>query len=207
MSTIAPTQPRPVVTSVVSPDWLPGPLYRMSVEQYDALAEAGVLTKKDNVHLINGYLVEKMTHKPPHATADELCGAELNRVIPPGYHVRQGKPVRLPSVSSEPEPDRSVVRGSVRDYSGRHPGPSDTFLIIDVSKSSLEQDRAMATIYGSAGIPYYWIINLIDGQLEVYSNPGPTGYRSLEVLAPPHILRVVIDDQEVGEIRVADILP
>jgi Uma2 family endonuclease len=76
-----------------------------------------------------------------------------------------------------------------------------------VSKSSLDEDRAMAGIYGRAGIPVYWIINVQDGQVEVYSNPGPTGYGSIAVLAPPHVLALVIEGTEVGEIAVADILP
>jgi Uma2 family endonuclease len=207
MSTIAPEEPRPVPALAVSPDWIPGPLYRMTLEQYEALARAGILTKRDKVHLINGYLVRTRSHEPPHATADELCGAELNRIIPREYHARPGKPVRLPATSSEPEPDRSVVRGSVRDYSGRHPGPTDIALIAEVSKASLEQDRAMAAVYSADRIPYYWIINVVDGQVEVYSQPGPTGYGMHEVLAPPQVLRVVIDGVEVGEIPVADILP
>jgi Uma2 family endonuclease len=165
------------------------------------------LTGRDRVHLINGYLVAKMTQNDPHCTADDLCGAELQRVLPPGWYVRPAKPIRLPGQASKPEPDRCVVRGSIRDYSRRSPEPADTALVVEVSDSSLDEDRAMAGLYGRAGIPFYWIINLVDGQVEVYSNPGPSGYGSVEVLAPPHVLRVVIDGVEVGEIPVADMLP
>jgi Uma2 family endonuclease len=175
--------------------------------QYEAMADAGILTARDKVHLINGYLVAKMTHHPPHALADELAGAAISRVIPPTWHVRAGKPVRLPGQASEPEPDRSVVRGSLRDYIGRHPEPPEVALIVEVAKSSLAQDRAMAEVFGRAGIAAYWIINLIDRQVEVYSNPGPVGYHTLEVLAPGHVLSVMIDRVEVGQIAVDDILP
>src|SRR5262249_16999285 len=140
---------------------------------------AGIFTGRERVHLINGYLVEKMTHKPPHAVADELCGEALRPLLPAGWSLRSGKPVRIPGCASEPEPDRSVVRGGIRDYAVQHPGPADIALIIEVAKSSLDDDRAMAGIYGRAGIPYCWIINLIDGQVEVYSNPGPSGYASV----------------------------
>ncbi len=53
----------------------------------------------------------------------------------------------------------------------------------------------------------YWIVNLIDRQVKVYSNPGPTGYAAFEVLAPGHVLSVVLDSVEVGQIAVDDILP
>jgi Uma2 family endonuclease len=204
MSTIAPTPP---TVKQADPAWIPSSLHRLTLEEYEAMVDAGILTGRERVHLINGYLVEKMTHKPPHAIADELCGEALRAILPLGWSVRSGKPVRIPGSSSEPEPDRSVVRGSIRDYAGRHPDPADVALIVEVSKSSLDEDRAMAGIYGRAGIPVYWIINVRDGQVEVYSNPGPSGYGSIAVLAPPHVLAVVIEGIEVGEIAVADILP
>ncbi len=204
MSTITVPQAK---NSTVDPTWVPSSLYRVTVEQYEAMVDSGIFTGRDKVHLINGYLVAKMTQNTPHATADDLCGDRLDRMIPPGWYVRVAKPIRLPSESSEPQPDRCVVRGGIRDYSTRHPGPSDIALIVEVADSSLGDDRNMAHVYSRAGIPIYWIINLIDRQVEVYSNPGPSGYQSLDVLVPPHVLNVVIDGAEVGEIAVADILP
>ena len=61
---------------------------------------------------------------------------------------------------------------------------ADAALVAEVSVSSLDEDRAMADIYAAGGIPVYWIVNVDDGQVEVYSDPGPSGYRSHEVLAP-----------------------
>ena len=106
-----------------------------------------------------------------------------------------------------PRPDLAIVRGDWRTYLTRYPEPADTALVVEVSYTSLDEDRAMADIYGAGDIPVYWIVNLVDGQVEVYTDPGPDGYRSHEVLAPGHTLRVVLDGVEVGEIAVADILP
>ena len=206
MSTAALTQP---MTLPADQDWIPSSLYRVTLEQYEAMVDSGIFTGRDRVHLINGFLVAKMTKNDPRATADELCGEALSRVIPPGWHVRAGKPIRIPSPGrdSKPEPDRSVARGQVRDSSRRSPGPADVALVVEVSDTSLSDDRSQAEIYGRAGIPFYWIINLIDGQVEVYSNPGPSGYQALEVLAPGHVLTVIIDGVAVGEIPVANLLP
>ena len=69
-------------------------------------------------------------------------------------------------------PDRnSGARESIRDYSARHPGPADLALAVEVADSSLEEDRMQVDIYGRAGIPLYWIINLIDRQVEVIRTP------------------------------------
>jgi Uma2 family endonuclease len=204
MATNTPTQ---LMAFQAGTGWIPSPLYRMSLEQYEAMVDSGVFTGRERVHLINGYLVAKMTQNDPHATADELCGQALARVIPPGWHIRSAKPVRIPSQSSKPEPDRCVVRGRIRDYSQRSPEPGDVALVVEVSDSSLDEDRKQAGIYGRTGIPVYWIIDLIDGQVEVYSNPSPSGYRSMDVLMPGHVIPVVIDGVEVGQIPVADVLP
>ncbi len=107
MSTITATEP------MESP--CPWPLYRMPVEQYEAMVESGFFTKHDRLHLINGILVAKMTQGDDHCVTDDLCRVALSAVLPPGWFVRPSKPVRLPP-DGDPEPDEAVVRGSIRDY-------------------------------------------------------------------------------------------
>jgi Uma2 family endonuclease len=206
MSLITPTQP-----TIPAPEsgWIPSPLYRMTVDEYEALVASGGLKSGNRFHLINGYLVAKMTQNPPHRVADELCGAALARIVPADrYHVPAAKPVRLPGRDSEPEPDRCVVRGTIRDYEDHHPGPGEIALIVEVSDSSLADDRALAKeVYGPAGIPVYWIIDLVHRQVEVYTEPGPGGYRSTVVFPEGQSIPVVIDGRELGRIAVSEILP
>ncbi len=200
------TIPQPATIPEIPP-WVPTSFYRLSLERYEAMVDAGILGKRDRVHLIDGYLVAKRTEDDPHATADVLCGKKIARVLPPGWHIRPGKPIRIPRLASRPEPDRSVVCGAARDYARRSPEPANIALVVEVSDTTLADDRKLAGLYGRAGILYYWIVNVVDSQVEVYSRPGPSGYEQLKVLAPGHVLSVVIDGVEVGQIPVADILP
>jgi Uma2 family endonuclease len=180
----------------------------MTVEQYEAMVSSGAFKARDRFHLINGYLVAKMTQNPPHVVADELCGGALARLIPTGWHVLAGKPIRLPGRDSEPEPDRSVVRGTIRDYENRHPGPDDIAMVVEVANSSLQEDREMAAaVYGPSGIPVYWIVNLVNRQVEVYTDPGPQGYRSRADFLEGQSVAVVVDGQHLGQVAVLDILP
>jgi Uma2 family endonuclease len=206
MSAIAPTMP---TLPAPEPGWIPSPLYRMTVDQYEAMAASGAIPTSHRVHLINGCLVTKMTQKPPHVVADDLLGAELARVVPQRYYVRGAKPIRLPDRDSEPEPDRCVVRGRILDYAERHPGPDDIALVAEVADTSrLATDRKYATeVYGPAGIPIYWIVNLVDRQVEVYSEPGPAGYGSCAVHREGQSVPVVIGGRVRGRIAVKDILP
>jgi Uma2 family endonuclease len=171
------------------------------------MVACGAFGPKDRFHLINGFLVAKMTQNPPHCTADDLCGEALDQVIPAGWYIRAAKPVRLPEQVSKPEPDRSVVRGSIRDYSGRDPGAADVALVVEVADSSLSEDRKMARIYGGSSIPAYWIINLVDRQVEVYTLPYADGYHSRQDFIAGQEVPVVIDGVEAGRIRVADLMP
>jgi Uma2 family endonuclease len=185
------------------PSW---PLYRMSIERYEAMVDSGVFTKHDRLHLINGLLVAKMTKNPPHVVACDLTRAAIDGLSLAGWFTRVGDPVRLPP-DSEPEPDVTVVRGTIRDYSDHHPGPADVALVVEIADSSLTDDRKMARIYGNAGIPIYWIVNLVDRQVEVYSGPLADGYAARDLYRPGDNVPVVVDGQTVGQIAVDDLLP
>ena len=81
-------------------------------------------------------------------------------------------------------------------------------LVVEVADSSLADDRKLATeVYGPAGIPVYWIVNLVDRQVEVYTGPGPGGYASCTVFMAGAAIPVEIGGQQLGEIAVDDILP
>jgi len=191
------------------PWWNPSSLYRMTLEQYESLIASGFFTEQDDVHLIDGYVVNRMAESPVHGTVCEAIRMAMGAILlaVAGWHPRSEKGVRFPSQTSIPRPDLAVVRGDWRDYLTHYPDAAAVALIAEVSVSSLDKDRALADIYGKAGIPVYWIIAVDDGQVEVYSNPGPNGYQLHEVLAPGHVLSVVVDGVKVGEIAVADILP
>jgi len=204
MSTIAPSE---LKTPLADPGWIPRPLYRLTLDQYEAMVASGVFSGRERFHLINGFLVAKMTQNDLHATADELCGDALGRTIPAGWHVRAAKPIRIPSQASKPEPDRCVARGSIRDYLQRSPEPSDIALVVEISDSSLSEDRKQAAIYAAGGIPVYWIVNLVDRQLEVYADPSPSGYRSRQDYHAGESIPISIGGNQLSPIVLNDILP
>src|SRR5262249_32440381 len=159
------------------------------------------------VELIDGLLVRKMTQKPPHAWAVETAHDRLSRILPLGWFIREEKPVRIPRFD-EPEPDLSVIRGDRDRFRGRHPAPTDISLLVAVADTSIDRDRGeKRTRYAQARIPVYWIINLVDRQVEVYSSPRRGEYRSSQLLKPGQDVPLVIDGSEIGSIAVADLLP
>lgn len=205
MSTITPLQPM----TATQPFWVPSlpTLYRLSIAQYEAMVASGVFTKRDRLHLINGFLVAKLTEYPPHAAACEGVRQAIAPLLPPGWHLRSDKPLKLPNCISVPEPDLVVARGTWRDYDQRHPEPSQVPLVVEVSSSSLLEDRQMALVYGGGGVAVYWIVNLIDRQVEVHTDPGPDGYRTVQVFSSDQAVPLFLEGMELGRITVTDILP
>jgi Uma2 family endonuclease len=178
----------------------------ISIEEYERMAEDG---DDEPVELIEGRIVAKMPKSPPHMASVKKTQRTIERLLPAGWHCCTEAPVRIPSRDSEPEPDVSVVRGSIDDYETRHPDASldEVALVVEVSRSSVADDRALAPTYGAAGIPAYWIINVAARQLEVYSGPVAGAYPSPTILDESASVELVIDGQVVGRIPVADLLP
>lgn len=206
---------QPQKQHAVSDDAIPddpgGRLYRLSVDQYHAMAQAGVFSKDERVELLEGLLVRKMTKNPPHVIALNNLRDHLTTMIEEGvWHLRLQDPIALDT--SEPEPDLVVARGINTDYAKHHLGAGDCGLVIEVSDTTLHTDRVdKKTLYARNGIIEYWIVNLIEDQIEVYT--GPTGpaevpdYRSRVDFKRGDDVRVSLDGTETGTISVADVLP
>ena len=115
--------------------------------------------------------------------------------------------MRIPDYD-EPEPDVAIVRGTDADYEHRIPTAADVALLVEVSDSTLSQDRGKKLlVYAKGRIPLYWIVNLVNRQVEVYSRPGKNGYRSHKTFASGEQVPVKIGGQELPPIAVDSILP
>ncbi|MEP0792285.1 MULTISPECIES: Uma2 family endonuclease [Cyanophyceae] len=185
------------------------PVWRLSVEQYHQMIRLGILSDDDPVELLDGWLVYKMPKNPPHRATTKLTRNALEAVIPEGWYVDTQEPITL--ADSEPEPDVVVVRGNTRDYLDRHPGASDIALIIEVADSTLERDRtSKQRLYARAGIPIYWIINLPEKQVEVYTEPVVTSesiYQRRQDYQLSDEVPVAIAGQIVSRLSVLELLP
>jgi Uma2 family endonuclease len=113
----------------------------------------------------------------------------------------------VPTRDSEPEPEVSIARGKPGDYWDRHPGPEDVALVVEVVRCDVADDRALAATYGGGGVPAYWIVNLIDRQLEVYAHSTEGAYPAPTILGETESVELIIGGQVVGRIAVADLLP
>ena len=187
---------------------IPQPL---SVEEYHSLIKCGILNEDDRCELLEGYLVPHVKRSPPHEYSRHVLARAFDEIIrDESWITRHRSGVTL--FDSEPEPDLVLVRGHTRSYFDRHPGPGDFGIIIEVADVTIEFDRSTRRrIYAKAELPAYWIVNLVDRQVEVFEQPsGPTldpSYSTSRVYHPGDSVPFILDGNAIGVIPVDDLLP
>lgn len=144
--------------------------YKLSIDKYEQMIRAGILTENDRVELIRGELIDKMPIGDAHVGVVNRLTRKFAKLLDESVTVSVQNPLVL--ADSEPEPDVAL-------YTRRSAGkarPGDVHLVIEVADSSLEFDRTVKLpLYAEAGIRELWIVNLIDERLEVYRKPQLEG--------------------------------
>jgi Uma2 family endonuclease len=183
--------------------------HRWTRTEYCRMAEAGLFDGR-RVELIDGEVLDMPAQKNFHMAAITLLHDALRPVFGEGHWIRIQGSLDL-NPTSVPDPDIAVVPGSPRGCSDKN--PTTALLIIEVSDTTLAYDRGRkASLYAQAGIADYWIVNLIDRQLEVYRDPAADsskpygfGYGSRAILTATEVVAPLAAPQ--ARIGVADMLP
>lgn len=180
---------------------------RWTREEYYRLAEQGYF-EGQRVELIEGRIVQMPAQGLPHTRGVELVDNYAREAFGKGFRHRVQMPFRAAD-GSDPEPDLLVVPGTPRDPADGH--PTTATLIVEVADTSLRYDRRKARLYALSGIEDFWILNLLDGTLEVYRDPIPEPSDN----GPPYAsIRVLTRGESIAPlgapaavVKVADLLP
>ena len=141
---------------------------RFTVDEYYAMADAGILTEDDRVELIEGEIIQMASIGSRHAA----CVNRLTRLLVDGAGdaavVTVQNPVRLSDLT-EPQPDFALVQPRPDFYADAHPRPEDVLLIVEVALTTLGYDRDIKLpLYARARVPEVWIVDLEGDAVEVY---------------------------------------
>jgi Uma2 family endonuclease len=161
------------------------------------------------LELVDGELIQMPPQNEPHTFAILQTELALRKALGSRFVLRTQMPLDLAG-PHEPESDILAVRGSLRDHR-KHPKRAD--LIVEVSDSTLRYDRMRkGSLYASAGIRDYWIVNLLDRQLEIRRNPQTDfeaefghSYEDVTVHQPRELVSLLAAPK--ARIKVADLLP
>ena len=179
--------------------------YRWTPEQYHRLIEARFFDD-GRVELLEGLIWDMASQLTLHTTGVRLTQIALEEAFQGQYEVRIQMAITLPN-GMEPEPDVAIAPGTPLDYLEHHPRPEELLLTVEVSDSSLTRDRGLKLVsYAQAFISEYWIVNLVNHQLEVYRKPVPSGdYTDFHIYQPGQV--VIPLALPTKAIAVNDLLP
>ena len=173
---------------------------RFTVDEYLHMAEAGILTKRDRVELLDGEIVEMTPGGASHGSSIAILIRLFNAGVGSRAVIWPQLTIRLSSRSA-PEPDLAVLKR--RSYREAYPTSEDVLLVVEVSDSSLRRDREIKLpLYAGAVISEYWIVDVPDEVVEVYTNPSGSSYSSVrrfsrgESICPSAFpdLRIAVDE-------------
>jgi Uma2 family endonuclease len=175
----------------VMQDVPPQNIRRLLRVEYEAMAMAGILRDR-RVELLDGHLVSKVTTNPAHAGLT----TRLMEMLYPHLGSDRSLRVNMPFAAnddSEPEPDLVVVpKGDL------HSHPDQAFLVVEVCYSSSHNDRVIKTrLYADARIPEYWIVDVEDQVIEVYTQPRAGRYGAKRVVDRGTLTPLALPDAHV----------
>jgi Uma2 family endonuclease len=184
--------------------------YRLTVRQFEKMIDCGILRADDRVELLAGLLIKKMTTYDPHDFAVDQLGAVLGRILPDDWIARQEKSVVLGRYW-RPQPDIAVARGPRTRYRSKAPRAADLGFLAEVADSSYAKDRGPKwKKYAGCGVPTYWIVNIPERRIEVYSSPSGRGksarYTDHKNYGPDEEVPIIVEGRELGRIKVSEIV-
>ena len=189
-----------------APEFAEGAGFRpFTIDEYHQLIRAGILIDGEPIELLEGWMVKKMSHGAPHDSCMDAFEGILPALLPADWFVRCRRAVTLGD--SEPEPAYAIVRGPRTRYRDAHPAPPDIGLLVEFSDTSLRVDRTgKARIFARAGVPVYWVVNLVDKVIEVYTRPSGPAYARRDDYPAGTAVPVVLDGVTVGTVAVSEVV-
>jgi Uma2 family endonuclease len=153
---------------------------RFTADEYERMGEAGILSRKDRVELIDGEIVAMSPIGPPHTACVDRTARTFFKLVGDAAIVRVQGSVRL-DFFTEPEPDVVLLKPRADFYASAHPGPADILLIIEIADSSIDYDREVKTgVYARKGVREYWVVDLNENVIWCYTNPERGAYQRLQ---------------------------
>ncbi len=179
----------------------PRPL-RFTVQDYYAMARAGILGADDRTELISGHILDMSPTGSRHAVCVRRLTALFYEHVHPQAEILVQDPISLGS-RSEPQPDVALLK--MGDYTRQHPGPADVLLVVEVSDATLSFDRRVKVpLYARHGIAEVWVVAPDEGKVYVHRTPTPDGYAAAHAVGKEGSLTIAA--LPGVEIAVGDVL-
>ncbi len=155
-------------------------LYKWSVDDYHQMIEMGLLEGKP-VELLDEEIIEMSPEGVSHRFTNHTVVKYLRSLLTGLAEVFEAHPITLDN--SEPEPDITVARLPETIYAQHHPYAEDIYWLVEIADKTLIKDlEEKSVIYARNGIPEYWVIDLSNKKLWIFTNPQNNNYQNKQEL-------------------------
>lgn len=174
-----------------APDAMPdscAPFRRFSMADYYRMWEIGLFAPDARVELIEGEIIDMAPIGSAHCGAVGWLNEMLRDTLKNRVIVWPQSVVKLGELS-KPQPDIALLERRKDFYRSAHPGPPETFLIIEVSDSSLRMDQMVKVpLFAHFEIPELWIVDLVHERLHVHRSPRDGEYAEVSSIEKPGVI-------------------
>ena len=164
------------------------PRHRVTVDEYYRMAEDGRLAPDARTELIEGEVIEMPSMGSSHAGTVDRLGYLLGPILGESARIRVQHPIHLDNYS-EPQPDLAVVLPRDDFYRSRHPTPADTYLLIEVSQSTLRLDlKVKVPLYARHQVREVWVVDLENNRIHLFRSPQNDAYADVSICEKPGVV-------------------
>ena len=182
-----------------------GALRLFTADEYQRLADMGILGEDDRVELIEGRILNMAPKNIKHAMATKRANRYFNRLLGDRVVICVQDPILLNDYS-EPEPDIALVAPPEDRYINHHPTPKEIYFVLEIADSSLPYDRDVkCPLFAYNKIIQFGLLNLQNREMEDYRQPSRNGYRIKQTYSEGQCFNLVAFPEI--SIRVKDLLP
>lgn len=187
--------------------------FDLDVDLFARMVESGLVPRDRRVFLLEGRLFEKMAKTKAHGSVGASVTRAIDRRLPDEWSLWPESTIVLDPLNA-PLPDFAVVRSGDllgRAAPERYPGPGDVGLLIEIAVSSLRADLTAALeMYARAGIPVYWVVDVVGRRILVHDEPkvveGRGEYARVEIFRAGDAPPLTLDGREVARVPFEEIL-
>ncbi|WP_164929236.1 Uma2 family endonuclease [Gloeobacter violaceus] len=166
-----------------------------TANEYHRMAEVGILHPAERVEFINGRIFSMSPKGPVHTEIVNNLESCFQGLFEGRARLRREQPVELGELG-QPEPDMAVLRLSPRRYVTNHPKPENIRFVVEVADTTLTYDLTIKNeTHSRSGIKEYWVVDINNRRVFVFTRPGPSRYRSE---------RICTEDESVSPAAFAD---
>ena len=180
------------------------PRHLWTIAEYHRMGEVGLLNEDSRVELIDGEIIEMAPIGSLHGGEVKYFNNKFVSLLHGKVIVSVQDPIVLNDYS-EPQPDIALLRWRNDFYRKSNPGVEDILLIIEVSDSTVSNDREVKIpLYAKNGIPEVWLLDIQQRQLEIYREPINGVYQQRDCRRTGQIAPILYPD---AVIDLAELFP